>query len=111
VFVLYCRLENRDSRHCKFLRAMLGKLLDCVPPIIIYGHQFTMASNHQHAASKYLEAYKLLPENPLINLCVGKTFYFSLFLVEYLHIYAFFILLVKLNVKHNIMLFYLQELP
>lgn len=90
---------------------MLGKLLDCVPPIIIYGHQFTMASNHQHAASKYLEAYKLLPENPLINLCVGKTFYFSLFFVEYLHIYAFFILLVKLNVKHNIMLFYLQELP
>lgn len=67
------RLENRDSRHCKFLRAMLGKLLDCVPPIIIYGHQFTMASNHQHAASKYLEAYKLLPENPLINLCVGTS--------------------------------------
>ncbi|XP_059449020.1 uncharacterized protein LOC132180277 isoform X2 [Corylus avellana] len=85
------RLENRDSRHCKFLRAMLGKLLDCVPPIIIYGHQFTMASNHQHAASKYLEAYKLLPENPLINLCVGKTLYFSLLLVEQLYIYFFLI--------------------
>ncbi|KAG2713980.1 hypothetical protein I3760_03G004500 [Carya illinoinensis] len=67
------RLENRDSRHFKFLRGMLGKLQDCVPPIIIYGHQFTMASNHQHASSKYLEAYKLLPENPLVNLCVGTS--------------------------------------
>lgn len=28
-------------------------------------------SHHQDAAREYLEAYKLLPENPLINLCVG----------------------------------------
>uniref|UniRef100_A0A2N9IEC6 Uncharacterized protein n=1 Tax=Fagus sylvatica TaxID=28930 RepID=A0A2N9IEC6_FAGSY len=67
------RVENRDSRHFKFLRGMLSKLQDCAPPIIIYAHQFTMASNHQHAARKYLEAYKLLPENPLINLCVGTA--------------------------------------
>nr|POF19851.1 general transcription factor 3c polypeptide 3 [Quercus suber] len=67
------RVDNRDSRHFKFLRGMLSKLVDCVPPIIIYAHQFTMASNHQHAATKYLEAYKRLPENPLINLCVGTA--------------------------------------
>ena len=75
---MYCRVEHQDSRHFKFLRGMLSKLVDCVPPIIIYAHQFTMASNHQHAATKYLEAYKRLPENPLINLCVGETLYFYL---------------------------------
>ncbi|KAL5564861.1 hypothetical protein UlMin_028025 [Ulmus minor] len=67
------RLENRDTRHCKFLQSMLGKLKDCVPPILISAHQLTMASHHQDAARKYLEAYKLLPESPLINLCVGTA--------------------------------------
>ena len=49
---------------------------DCVPPIVIFGHQFTMISQHQIAAKEYLEAYKLMPENPLINLCAGMFFIF-----------------------------------
>ncbi|XVE89357.1 hypothetical protein DITRI_Ditri19aG0195700 [Diplodiscus trichospermus] len=61
------------SRHCKFLRLMRIKHKDCVPSIVISGHQFTMGSHHQDAAREYLEAYKLLPENPLINLCVGTA--------------------------------------
>ncbi|RDX98421.1 General transcription factor 3C polypeptide 3, partial [Mucuna pruriens] len=67
------RLENRDTRHYKFVRVMQGKFVDCVPPILISGHQFTLFSHHQDAARKYLEAYKLLPENPLVNLCVGTA--------------------------------------
>ncbi|XP_027190594.1 uncharacterized protein [Cicer arietinum] len=67
------RLENRDTRHDKFVRAMQGKFVDCVPPILISAHQFTLCSHHQDAARKYLEAYKLLPENPLVNLCVGTA--------------------------------------
>ncbi|KAI9115356.1 hypothetical protein K1719_013675 [Acacia pycnantha] len=67
------RLENRDSKHSKFVRYMQGKHVDSVPPIVISGHQLTLFSHHQDAARKYLEAYKLLPENPLINLCVGTA--------------------------------------
>ncbi|XVF75058.1 hypothetical protein PTKIN_Ptkin13bG0158500 [Pterospermum kingtungense] len=67
------RLETNHSSHCKFLNYMRRKHKDCVPPIVISGHQFTMASHHQDAARNYLEAYKLLPENPLINLCVGTA--------------------------------------
>ncbi|XP_048335171.2 uncharacterized protein LOC125423810 isoform X3 [Ziziphus jujuba] len=67
------RLENRDSRHSKFLHHMQGKLKDCIPPMLISGHQFTMGCHHQDAARKYLEAYKLLPESPLVNLCVGTA--------------------------------------
>ncbi|GAU33823.1 hypothetical protein TSUD_221610 [Trifolium subterraneum] len=67
------RLENRDTRHDKFLRNMQGKFVDCVPPILISAHQFTVCSHHQDAARKYLEAYKLMPENPLVNLCVGTA--------------------------------------
>ncbi|KAF2317273.1 hypothetical protein GH714_019262 [Hevea brasiliensis] len=68
------RLGKNYSRHAKFLRHMRTKHGDCVPPIVIYGHQFTMASHYQDAVREYLAAYKLLPENPLVNLCVGTAF-------------------------------------
>ncbi|URE48401.1 general transcription factor 3C polypeptide [Musa troglodytarum] len=67
------RLEYRFSRHLKFLHHMRVELKDCVMPMIIYGHQFTMISQHQSAAREYLEAYKVQPKNPLINLCVGTA--------------------------------------
>ncbi|XP_072950353.1 uncharacterized protein [Typha angustifolia] len=67
------RLENRYTRHVKFLHYMRATRRDCVPPIIISGHQFTLISQHQAAARDYLEAYKLQPENPLISLCVGTA--------------------------------------
>lgn len=84
--MLYSRLENRDSRHSKFLHSMQGKLKDCIPPMLISGHQFTLGCHHQDAARKYLEAYKLLPESPLINLCVGMifTFKFGYYVKDYL---------------------------
>ncbi|KAH9781975.1 general transcription factor 3c polypeptide 3 [Citrus sinensis] len=67
------KINSKHSKHSKFIRYLRAKYKDCVPPIIISGHQFTMASHHQDAARCYLEAYKLLPENPLINLCVGSA--------------------------------------
>uniref|UniRef100_A0A0A0LGB1 General transcription factor 3C polypeptide 3 n=1 Tax=Cucumis sativus TaxID=3659 RepID=A0A0A0LGB1_CUCSA len=66
-------LTNRDSRHCKLLNSMQSKYKDCAPPYIIAGHQFTTISHHQDAARKYLEAYKIMPDSPLINLCVGSS--------------------------------------
>lgn len=65
------RLGKSHNKHSKFLRYMRAKYKDCAPPLIISGHHFTFASHHQDAARDYLEAHKLLPENPLINLCVG----------------------------------------
>ena len=87
--MLFFRLENRDTRHYKFLQFMQGKLKDCVPPILISAHQFTSASHHQDAARKYLEAYKLLPENPLINLCVGISLSLVRFEAKYWYILFF----------------------
>ena len=55
----------------KLLHSMRVKHRDSVPPILITGHQFTMVSQHQTAAREYLQAYKLMPDNPLINLCGG----------------------------------------
>lgn len=65
--------ENRYTKHSKFLHTLKMKHKDSVPPIMITGHQFTMISQHQVAAREYLEAYKLMPDNPLINLCVGTA--------------------------------------
>ncbi|XP_074333804.1 uncharacterized protein LOC141671450 isoform X1 [Apium graveolens] len=67
------RLDNRYSKHGKFLNSMRAKHKDCIPPYIICGHQFTMISQHQAAAKDYLEAYKLMADNPLINLCAGSA--------------------------------------
>ncbi|EAY80569.1 hypothetical protein OsI_35750 [Oryza sativa Indica Group] len=66
-------IEDRFSRHHKFLLRTREEKTDCVPPIIISGHRFTAISQHQSAARDYLEAYKLNPENPFINLCVGSA--------------------------------------
>ncbi|XP_021299995.1 general transcription factor 3C polypeptide 3 isoform X2 [Herrania umbratica] len=67
------RLGKSYSKHSKFLRSMRVKYKDCVPSIVISGHQFTVGCQHQDAAREYLEAYRVLPENPLINLCVGTA--------------------------------------
>ncbi|CAN6707718.1 unnamed protein product [Malus baccata var. baccata] len=67
------RLDDWYARHYKFLRNKRDKLRDCAPPSLIFRHHFTKKSRHQDAAREYLEAYKLLPENPLINLCVGTA--------------------------------------
>ncbi|XP_008786393.1 general transcription factor 3C polypeptide 3 isoform X2 [Phoenix dactylifera] len=67
------RFDTRFSRHFKFLHYVLVSRRDCVPALLINGHQFTMISQHQTAAREYLEAYKLQPENTLINLCVGTA--------------------------------------
>lgn len=83
------RLGKNYSKHAKFLRHMRTKHDDCVPPIVIYGHQFTMASHYQDAVREYLAAYKLLPENPLVNLCVGKIFSFSFILFWTLNLCAY----------------------
>ncbi|KAL3513257.1 hypothetical protein ACH5RR_025974 [Cinchona calisaya] len=67
------KLDSRYSKHNKFLHTMRTKHKGCVPVTLIYGHQFTMISQHQAAAREYLEAYKLMPDVPLINLCAGTA--------------------------------------
>ncbi|KAK9095770.1 hypothetical protein Sjap_021267 [Stephania japonica] len=67
------RLENKLSKHSKFLNNMRTTCTDCIPPFLIFGHQLTMISQHQAAAREYLEAYKLQSDSPLINLCVGTA--------------------------------------
>ncbi|KAL9993105.1 putative tetratricopeptide-like helical domain superfamily [Helianthus debilis subsp. tardiflorus] len=66
-------LRSRLDKHKKFLQEKFVKHEDCIPVLLIKGHQFTMLSQHQAAASCYLKAYKLMPENALVNLCVGTA--------------------------------------
>ncbi|KAH9622913.1 hypothetical protein KSS87_016470 [Heliosperma pusillum] len=72
-YKLVLRLENRLSKHNKFLHHMRAVHKDLVPPMIISGNQFTSISQHQVAAREYLEAYKQMPASPLINLCAGTA--------------------------------------
>ncbi|KAH6819727.1 hypothetical protein C2S53_020841, partial [Perilla frutescens var. hirtella] len=65
--------RNQLSRRSKLLHSMRVKHKDDIPPILISRHQFTMISQHQIAAREYLQAYKLMPDNPLINLCGGTA--------------------------------------
>lgn len=65
--------ETRIPRHTKFILNMRTKYPDCVPPMIICGHQFAMISQPQGALREYLQAYKLQPEDPFVNLCIGVS--------------------------------------
>eukprot|EP00268_Persea_americana_P022843 TRINITY_DN22629_c0_g1_i7.p1 TRINITY_DN22629_c0_g1~~TRINITY_DN22629_c0_g1_i7.p1 ORF type:complete len:844 (+),score=156.18 TRINITY_DN22629_c0_g1_i7:468-2999(+) len=67
------RLESKLSKHAKFLHRVRVTHKDSVPPMLITGHQLSMGCQYQAAAREYLEAYKLQPENPLVNLCVGTA--------------------------------------
>ncbi|XP_078447572.1 tetratricopeptide repeat (TPR)-containing protein [Wolffia australiana] len=66
------RLEYPYAKHLKFLHEMRETRKDCVPPILIAGHQFAIV-RYQSAAREYLQAYKLQPDDALINLCVGTS--------------------------------------
>ncbi|KAJ7521433.1 hypothetical protein O6H91_19G054300 [Diphasiastrum complanatum] len=68
------RSENRVAKHHKFILQMRHKYPDCIPAMIIAGHQFQMISQPHGALREYLQAYKLQPEDPFINLCVGISF-------------------------------------
>ncbi|XP_051178392.1 uncharacterized protein [Lolium perenne] len=69
----YYKVTSRDEkRQSKFL-LRARRYPNCVPPKIISGNQFTEIKQHQSATRDYLEAYKLDPENPFINLCVGSS--------------------------------------
>ncbi|KAL5710730.1 hypothetical protein ACHQM5_021260 [Ranunculus cassubicifolius] len=67
------RAENKLQKPSRLLNLVMRTDPECVPPRIISGHRFTLNNMHQDAARKYLEAYKLQPNNPLINLCAGTA--------------------------------------
>ncbi|GAB2286529.1 hypothetical protein Dimus_020927 [Dionaea muscipula] len=72
-YKIFLRLESRHSKFSKFLHRMRVEHKYLVPPMMISGNQFTTISHHQAAAREYLEAYKLMPESSLINLCTGTS--------------------------------------
>ncbi|KAH7427586.1 hypothetical protein KP509_10G050600 [Ceratopteris richardii] len=72
-YQVVCSSEGRIPKHHKFLLTMRNKYPDCIPPIMIYGHQFSLISQPQGALREYLQAHKLQPEDPFINLCVGVS--------------------------------------
>ncbi|XP_016433921.1 uncharacterized protein LOC107760391 [Nicotiana tabacum] len=72
-FKALCKMEIYRHKHSRFLRRIREKEKECVPPIIISGHQFSMGCLYQTAAEEYLHAYKLLPDSPFVNLCVGTS--------------------------------------
>lgn len=95
-------MEKDYKKYSKFLRNMRVKHVDCVPPILIAGHQFTISSHHQDAVREYLKAYKLLPESPLIKLCVGNLLYTLSFFIFCIGC-QFFPLLLLLVMQHLIL--------
>lgn len=48
-----------------------GKYPDCVPAMVICGHQYAMISQPQGALREYLQAFQVQPDDPFISLCIG----------------------------------------
>lgn len=68
------RSEVRLSKHSKYMLSVRGKYPDCVPAMVICGHQYAMISQPQGALREYLQAYQVQPDDPFINLCIGVSF-------------------------------------
>ncbi|CAM6088014.1 unnamed protein product [Calypogeia fissa] len=73
-YQIISRSEVKVHKHNKFLLQMRKKYPDCTASMMICGHQFNMINQQQGAIREYLQAYKLQPEDPFINLCVGTAF-------------------------------------
>eukprot|EP00803_Ostreobium_quekettii_P007609 evm.model.scf_98.11 EVM.evm.TU.scf_98.11 scf_98:86739-94967(-) len=58
----------------KFLTASRQKCPTSVPGILMMGHILSVAGQHGGALGEYFQAYRLLPQHPLIILCLGVAF-------------------------------------
>jgi hypothetical protein len=53
---------------------MRTKFPNCTAAMVISGHQFAMISQPQGALREYLQAFRVQPDDPFINLCIGTSF-------------------------------------
>jgi general transcription factor 3C polypeptide 3 (transcription factor C subunit 4) len=68
------RSESRVPKHNKFMLQMRTKFPNCTAAMVISGHQFAMISQPQGALREYLQAFRVQPDDPFINLCIGVSF-------------------------------------
>src|SRR5690606_9969016 len=58
----------------KYIQRMVSKHPRSVPLRILNGHSHFIVSTYRLALSEYFSIYKLKPELPLINLCIGISY-------------------------------------
>lgn len=61
-----------DSRATRFVTSYRQKFPGSVPVIVIMGQLLTLAGQPEMAMGEFKEALKILPDNPLIWLCLGR---------------------------------------
>ena len=55
-----------------FIARLLSKNQDSIPLQILVGHHYSMGGSHKLALKQYFNALSAAPDDPLINLCIGK---------------------------------------
>jgi hypothetical protein len=80
-FVGTGRSESRVPKHNKFMLQMRTKFPNCTAAMVISGHQFAMISQPQGALREYLQAFRVQPDDPFINLCIGTSFWSTVVLL------------------------------
>jgi len=58
----------------KFIIRLLLKHQDSIPLMILVGNYCFMVGRYRHALGEYFRAYKALPNEPVINLCIGLAY-------------------------------------
>ncbi|XP_074640926.1 general transcription factor 3C polypeptide 3-like [Tubulanus polymorphus] len=62
------------QRHNRFLMRYMLKATDNLPLGILNGHQSMINGNYKYALAEYIAAYRRIPKDPLISLCIGLSF-------------------------------------
>ncbi len=56
----------------KFMTRLLHKYPQSVPLMILVGHHSSMSNSFNLALREYFKVYQLMPNEPIVNLCIGK---------------------------------------
>ncbi|KAI0230463.1 General transcription factor 3C polypeptide 3 [Lamellibrachia satsuma] len=73
---LFCQIItiSQDIRHNRFCLRLMMKQQDHLALGILNGHNAMVAGTYKHALGEYVAAFRQLPDDPLLSLCIGITY-------------------------------------
>ncbi|XP_053554531.1 general transcription factor 3C polypeptide 3 isoform X2 [Bombina bombina] len=67
-------MHSQDVRHHRFCLRLMLKNPENLALCVLSGHNAFVSGSFKHALAQYVQAFRMKPDDPLHNLCIGLTF-------------------------------------
>ncbi|KAM8933598.1 general transcription factor 3C polypeptide 3 isoform 2-T2 [Pelodytes ibericus] len=67
-------MHSQDVRHHRFCLRLMLKNPENLALCVLSGHNAFVSGSFKHALAQYVQAFRMQPDDPLHNLCIGLTF-------------------------------------